>query len=213
MVAPQPAARVRRRRRAPRRGRQRATRCSLLLDGRVTVRARAHRAASRASSPCARPASSSARWRCSTTCRAPRASPPRSAVRALCIPRAAFLDAIAAHAPAALELVRTLSLRLRESDAAQLEALRAKAERCSRPRTAGSPRENRRLRVELDQRFGFDEFVGSSAAADGGAHRGAARGGERAAGARRRRNRHGQGARGARDPRRERAAASGPSSR
>ena len=51
------------------------------------------------------------------------------AVRALAIPRDAFLEAIAAHAAAALELVRTLSLRLRESDAAQLEALRAKAER------------------------------------------------------------------------------------
>src|SRR5262245_39118878 len=32
-------------------------------------------------------------------------------VTALCIPRAAFLEMIAAHAPAALDLVRTLSMR------------------------------------------------------------------------------------------------------
>ena len=86
-------------------------------------------------------------------------------VHALCIPRRPFLDAIAAHAPAALDLVRTLSIRLRESDAAQLDALRAKAavlESSNRRLT----KENRRLRVELDQRFGFDSFVGSSAAAD-----------------------------------------------
>jgi two-component system NtrC family response regulator len=86
-------------------------------------------------------------------------------VRALCIPRLAFLDAIASHAPAALDLVRSLSLRLRESDAAQLDALRAKAallETSNRRLT----KENRRLRGELDQRFGFDAFVGSSAAAD-----------------------------------------------
>jgi transcriptional regulator with PAS, ATPase and Fis domain len=87
------------------------------------------------------------------------------AVEALAIPRDAFLEAVGAHAAAALELVRTLSLRLRESDAAQLEALRAKAERLAEANHALS-RENRRLKVALDERFGFDAFVGSSARAE-----------------------------------------------
>ena len=86
-------------------------------------------------------------------------------VRALCIPRLAFLEAIGGHAGAALELVRALSLRLRESDAAQLEALRAKAERLASANQRLS-RENRRLRVALDQRFGFEEFIGSGVRAE-----------------------------------------------
>src|SRR5262249_29161696 len=49
-------------------------------------------------------------------------------VRALSVPRAAFLEAIASSPAAALDLVRTLSRRLRESDAAALDLLRAKAE-------------------------------------------------------------------------------------
>jgi transcriptional regulator with PAS, ATPase and Fis domain len=87
------------------------------------------------------------------------------AVEALAIPRDAFLEAVGAHGGAALELVRTLSLRLRESDAAQLEALRAKAERLVEANHALS-RENRRLQVALDERFGFDAFVGSSERAE-----------------------------------------------
>jgi DNA-binding NtrC family response regulator len=86
-------------------------------------------------------------------------------VRALCIPRAAFQGAVTSGAGVALELVRTLSRRLRESDAAQIEALRAKAlllESSNRRLT----RENRRLQGELDGRFGFEQFVGASAAAD-----------------------------------------------
>jgi transcriptional regulator with PAS, ATPase and Fis domain len=86
-------------------------------------------------------------------------------VHALRIPRAVFLEAVGSHAGTALELVRTLSLRLRESDAAQIEALRAKAQRLV-SRNQRLSRENRQLRVTLDQRFGFDEFVGSSVAAD-----------------------------------------------
>jgi transcriptional regulator with PAS, ATPase and Fis domain len=88
-----------------------------------------------------------------------------SEVRALCVPRAAFLEAVSGHPGAALELVRTLSLRLRESDAAQIEALRAKAERLTSANHRLS-RENRRLKVALDRRFGFEEFVGTSAAAE-----------------------------------------------
>jgi transcriptional regulator with PAS, ATPase and Fis domain len=86
-------------------------------------------------------------------------------VRALCIPRSAFLEAMSSHAPAALDLVRTLARRLRESDAVQIEALRAKATLLESSNRSLS-RENRRLRGELDQRFGFEEFVGSSTAAD-----------------------------------------------
>jgi len=86
-------------------------------------------------------------------------------VRALCIPRATFLEAIGAHPGAALELLRTLSMRLRESDSAQIEALREKAARLESANQHLS-RENRRLRVALDQRFGFEAFVGSSAAAE-----------------------------------------------
>src|SRR5262249_39452969 len=88
-----------------------------------------------------------------------------SEVRALCIPRAAFLEAIASSPAAAPDLVRTLSRRLRESDAAALDLLRAKAESLATSNRRLT-RENRRLRGALDDRFGFDEFVGSSAAAE-----------------------------------------------
>jgi DNA-binding NtrC family response regulator len=86
-------------------------------------------------------------------------------VVALHLPRSAFLEAVAGHPAAALELMRALSLRLRESDAAQIEALRAKAERLASANHRLA-RENRRLKVALDQRFGFEQFVGSSAAAE-----------------------------------------------
>ena len=86
-------------------------------------------------------------------------------VRALRVPRAAFLEGIAPHGAAALDLVRTLSRRLRESDAATLEALRAKAETLASTNRRLS-RENRRLRVALDDRFGFEQFVGGSPAAE-----------------------------------------------
>jgi transcriptional regulator with PAS, ATPase and Fis domain len=85
--------------------------------------------------------------------------------RALSIARGAFLEAVGSHPRAARELMRVLSVRLRESDAAQIEALRAKAERLADSNHRLS-RENRRLRVALDQRFGFEAFVGGSAAAE-----------------------------------------------
>jgi transcriptional regulator with PAS, ATPase and Fis domain len=88
-----------------------------------------------------------------------------SEVSALCVPRVDFLEAVGSHAAAALELVRVLSLRLRESDAAQIEALQAKAEQLADANQRLS-RENRRLKVALDDRFGFEQFVGSSAAAE-----------------------------------------------
>jgi two-component system, NtrC family, response regulator HupR/HoxA len=86
-------------------------------------------------------------------------------VEALCIPRAAFLEAVEGHAPAALELLRVLSRRLREASAAQVDGLRAKA-MLLESTNRHLDRENRRLRSEIDERFGFDRFAGSSAAAD-----------------------------------------------
>jgi DNA-binding NtrC family response regulator len=86
-------------------------------------------------------------------------------VCALRIPRAAFLGSLGASAEAALDLVRMLSRRLRESDAAQLEALRGEAEQLA-SRNRRLSRENRRLLGELERRFGFEAFAGSSAAAD-----------------------------------------------
>jgi transcriptional regulator with PAS, ATPase and Fis domain len=86
-------------------------------------------------------------------------------VRALRVPREAFLEAIAAQPAAILDLVRTLSRRLRESDAAAIELLRAKAETLASTNRRLA-RENRRLRVELEPRFGFEAFVGSSSAAE-----------------------------------------------
>jgi len=87
------------------------------------------------------------------------------AVRALCIPRSAFLEAMASHAPAAQGLLRSLARRLRESDAAQIEALRARAALLEGSNRQLS-RENRRLRGALDARFGFEAFAGSSELAD-----------------------------------------------
>jgi transcriptional regulator with PAS, ATPase and Fis domain len=88
-----------------------------------------------------------------------------SAVSTLCVPQHAFLEAVSGNPGAALELLRTLSLRLRESDAAQIEVLRAKAKKLTSANDRLS-RENRRLKVALDRRFGFEEFVGESAAAE-----------------------------------------------
>jgi len=85
-------------------------------------------------------------------------------VRALRIPRAAFREAVGAHPEAALDLVRTLSARLREATAAQLDSLRAKAERLEKSNRKLS-RENTRLRTAVDERYGFESFVGSSRAA------------------------------------------------
>ncbi len=86
-------------------------------------------------------------------------------VTTLRIPRIAFLEAIGAYPRAALDLLRVLSLRLRDSDAAQIEALRAKAEQLATTNRRLS-RENRHLRQAVDRRFGFEAFVGSSAAAE-----------------------------------------------
>ncbi len=85
-------------------------------------------------------------------------------VRALVVSRETFLDVVTRHPPAVLDLLRSYISRLRESDARLIDALDA------RVRTLGSTnrrleRENRRLLVALDERHGFEAFVGSSPAA------------------------------------------------
>lgn len=86
-------------------------------------------------------------------------------VTALRVPGREFLEAARNDAEAALELVRIVSRRLRESDAERVEALQAKAERLTRSNRRLS-QQNRRLRAAVDQRFGFEAFVGESAAAE-----------------------------------------------
>jgi Nif-specific regulatory protein len=87
-----------------------------------------------------------------------------TAVMALYLPRDAFLEAVTRNSDAALDLLRTLSVRLRESDSHLIEALQEK----NKVLVASNRkliRENHRLKGELDDRYGFDAFVGSSAAA------------------------------------------------
>ena len=85
-------------------------------------------------------------------------------VRALCISRNEFLDLVGRHVGASLDLLRTVTARLRESDAAHIAALCEKNQRLSDSNHQLS-RENRHLKHELDDRFGFDAFLGSSRAA------------------------------------------------
>jgi len=85
------------------------------------------------------------------------------AVTALWLPRDAFLEVVTRNSEAALDLLRTVIARLRESDANLIRALQEK----NKALVASNrklTRENRRLQGELDERFGFDAFVGSSAA-------------------------------------------------
>jgi len=85
-------------------------------------------------------------------------------VMALSLPRDAFLEAVTRNPDAALDLLRTVSARLRESDSHLIEALQEKNKvlvASNRKLT----RENHRLKGELDERYGFEAFVGSSAAA------------------------------------------------
>jgi len=85
-------------------------------------------------------------------------------VRALEVPREAFLEALALHGEAGFDLLRCVSERLRESDAVLIETLSkqtgtlASANRRLR-------RENRTLRSSRNEEAGFEEFVGSSAGA------------------------------------------------
>ena len=82
-------------------------------------------------------------------------------VRVLEVPREAFLEVLARHGEAGLDLLRCVSERLRESDAVLIEAIRkqtgtlASANRRLR-------RENRTLRSSGKESVVFEEFVGSS---------------------------------------------------
>jgi Nif-specific regulatory protein len=87
-----------------------------------------------------------------------------TAVSALWLPREAFMEAVTRNSDAALDLLRTVVTRLRESDSHLIAALQEKNKMLVASNRKLT-RENRRLQGELDERFGFDAFVGSSAAA------------------------------------------------
>jgi DNA-binding NtrC family response regulator len=82
-------------------------------------------------------------------------------IRVLEVPREAFLEVLARHGEAGLDLLRCVSERLRESDSVLIEALRKQtgtlvsANRRLR-------RENRVLRSSSVEDAGFEEFVGGS---------------------------------------------------
>lgn len=81
------------------------------------------------------------------------------------IPKDAFLEVVTGHSGAAVDLLRAVSARLRESDAAQIEILEQKNQRLVKSNRRLS-RENRRLQEELDERFSFESFVGSGRGAE-----------------------------------------------
>ena len=82
-------------------------------------------------------------------------------IRVLEVPREAFLEVLARHGKAGLDLLRCVSERLRESDAVLIEAI------CKQTGTLVSAnrrlrRENRTLRSSWAEEVGFEEFAGSS---------------------------------------------------
>jgi transcriptional regulator with PAS, ATPase and Fis domain len=86
-------------------------------------------------------------------------------VGVLCIPKDAFLEVVTGHSAAAVDLLRAVIARLCESDTAQIEILEKKNQRLVKSNRQLS-RENRRLRGELDERFSFENFVGSGRSAE-----------------------------------------------
>ncbi|HEY8493670.1 MAG TPA: sigma 54-interacting transcriptional regulator [Myxococcota bacterium] len=80
------------------------------------------------------------------------------------IPPRAFAEAIGSTPEAALDLLRVVTARLRESDQAVIAALSAKAEALA-DENRRLLRDNRRLASELDASSGFESFVGESVAA------------------------------------------------
>src|SRR5690606_30520308 len=88
----------------------------------------------------------------------------RDRLTVLEVPARTFIDAVTAEPEAALDLLRMVTARLRESDRATIAALSAKAEALAD--------ENRRLAHDVqrlaearDERSGFEAFVGESGAA------------------------------------------------
>jgi len=85
-------------------------------------------------------------------------------VEALVIPRDSFLSALSGHAEACLDLVRTLSRRLRESDRAQIQALEDQAKQLVSSNRK-LRRENRTLRSAAGVGSCLSDFIGTSTAA------------------------------------------------
>ena len=87
-----------------------------------------------------------------------------TAVTALWLPRDAFMEAVTRSAEAVMDLLRMVIARLRESDLHLIEVLQEKNKVLAASNRKLS-RENHRLQGELDERYGFEAFVGSSASA------------------------------------------------
>jgi DNA-binding NtrC family response regulator len=85
-------------------------------------------------------------------------------VRVLEVPREAFLEVLARHGEAGLDLLRCVSERLRESDSVLIETL-SKQSGVLASANRRLRRENRTLRNSWKEEAGFEEFVGSSAGA------------------------------------------------
>jgi DNA-binding NtrC family response regulator len=83
---------------------------------------------------------------------------------ALRVPCEAFLDEVAGEREAVLDLLRVIHERMRESDTQRIETLRERA-RILEAQNRRLSRENRRLQSVLDERHGFESFVGESNAA------------------------------------------------
>ena len=87
-----------------------------------------------------------------------------ASVLALRLPREAFLETLVSNVSAMLAMLRTLTLRVRESDAQLIEALGQQVEALSSENRQLS-RDVRRLHHNLDEVDGFRNFVGASHAA------------------------------------------------
>jgi DNA-binding NtrC family response regulator len=82
-------------------------------------------------------------------------------VRVLEIPRDQFLTVLGNHPEAGLDLLRSMSLRLRQSDASLVDAVRKRlGELVATTRRLGE--ENRALLGSLDREAGFQAFLGAS---------------------------------------------------
>jgi CRP-like cAMP-binding protein len=87
-----------------------------------------------------------------------------SAVRTLAVPREVFLEVVRRDVDGVLDLLRSVTRRLRESDNELIRALSNEV-RALRSQNRDLSSENRRLHAALDERHGFEAFVGSSPAA------------------------------------------------
>lgn len=86
------------------------------------------------------------------------------AARVLEVPRDAFLELVSGRGDAALDLLRLVTSRLRESDGRHIELLRRKNDFLVAANDQ-LHQENRELRAEVDDRRGLERFLGGSTAA------------------------------------------------